>query len=140
LQENGAARRVDVALAIPVRAERVLVTRRGADQHLPGAWEFPGGKVQADEDPAAAAARELHEETGLVAGPLEPLALFVHEYPDRAVRLHVFLARAAAGEVRLDGSREWAWRTLSELHDLDMPAANGTIVRALAWRLAPGRS
>jgi len=39
-----------------------------------GAWSIPKGEYQPDEDPLAAAKRELEEETGLtVAGPFTPL-------------------------------------------------------------------
>jgi ADP-ribose pyrophosphatase len=38
------------------------------------ALEIPAGKIDGDEDPAVCAARELTEETGLVAGSLELLA------------------------------------------------------------------
>ena len=34
--------------------------------------EIPAGKIDANEDPAVCAARELTEETGLVAGRIEP--------------------------------------------------------------------
>ncbi|MGH3388979.1 MAG: NUDIX hydrolase, partial [Actinomadura sp.] len=36
-------------------------------------WEIPGGRIEADEDPAGAAAREMVEETGWQPGPLHPL-------------------------------------------------------------------
>jgi 8-oxo-dGTP diphosphatase len=48
---------VGVAL---LRGGRVLAARR-ADN---GAWEFPGGKVEPGETPAAAAVREIAEELG----------------------------------------------------------------------------
>ena len=126
--------RIDVALAIPLRAGRYLVARRAVEQHLGGTWEFPGGKVEAGEDPAAAAVRELAEETGLVAGIIEPLAVLVHDYRELPLRLHAFLAREPAGEPRLDGDREWAWKSYEELLALDMPAANAPLLKALGWR------
>jgi 8-oxo-dGTP diphosphatase len=52
---------VGVAL---VHAGRVLAARRSSPEELAGHWEFPGGKVEPDEDPAAAAVREMAEELG----------------------------------------------------------------------------
>jgi 8-oxo-dGTP diphosphatase len=127
--------RVDVALAIPLRGGLVLVTRRQPGQHLAGCWEFPGGKIDRDEEPAQAARRELEEETGLRASTLEPLTLVVHDYVDQPLRLHVFLAREPAGRLRLAEAREWAWKRPEELGQLEMPVANRQMLRALRWRL-----
>jgi len=127
--------RVDVALAIPLREGRVLVGRRPPGSHLGGLWEFPGGRIEPGEEPAAAARRELDEETGLTAGDLEPLVLLVHDYADRPLRFHVFLAREPAGEPRRRPGGEWVWKQPLELRELDMPEANRMMLRALWWRL-----
>ena len=124
---------VDVAVAIPVRDGRILVAQRAEGSHLGGTWEFPGGKIRDGEDAADAARRELLEETGLEACDLEPLLVFVHDYPDRTVRLHCFVAREPDGEVEIAG-RPWAWRLREELDAATMPAANASILRALGWR------
>jgi 8-oxo-dGTP diphosphatase len=131
--------RTDVALAIPLREGRVLVARRLAGLHLAGQWEFPGGKLGAGEDPESAARRELREETGLRAGALEPLVVVVHDYADRRLRLHVFLAPDPEGRIRIDEAREWAWIGYEELCELPMPEANRQMVSALGWRLGRRR-
>ena len=126
---------IDAAVAVVLRAGRVLVARREPGVHLGGLWEFPGGKIAEGEEPAAAALRELREETGLRGEAAEPLVVVAHDYPDRTVRLHAFLVRQAEGEVAVSGGREWAWIERGALDAGEMPEANVTILRALAWRV-----
>ncbi|WP_317982544.1 NUDIX hydrolase [Nesterenkonia ebinurensis] len=56
----------------------VLLTQRAANKEFPLDWEFPGGSVLTGETSAAAASRELHEETGLAvpAAALVPIGRF----------------------------------------------------------------
>ena len=56
-----------VVAAIIVRDEQILICQRTRHQPMPLKWEFPGGKVEPDEQPADALRRELDEELGIDA-------------------------------------------------------------------------
>nr|WP_202510988.1 NUDIX hydrolase [Streptomyces sp. SID5643] len=46
--------------------DRLLLLRYAGGQPGAGLWGLPGGMLDHGEDPAGAASRELHEETGIV--------------------------------------------------------------------------
>lgn len=64
----------DLAMAVVVREQQVLIQRRYR-RSRGMVYEFPGGKIDAEESPISAAQRELNEETGLMANT----CLGVHE-------------------------------------------------------------
>ncbi len=66
------------ACVLYVEDEKILLVRQYRYAYGESVYEIPAGKLDAGEDPMAAAARELEEEAGLKAGRLE--LLFV-EYP-----------------------------------------------------------
>jgi ADP-ribose pyrophosphatase YjhB (NUDIX family) len=83
----------------------VLLVRRGRPPRE-GQWSLPGGAQQLGETVAAAARREVAEETGLRLARLELLTVvdLVERDADGAVRYHYTLvdmvAEAAAGTAR----------------------------------------
>lgn len=91
-------------------------------------WELPGGIVDAGEDGAATAAREVEEETGWRPGPLEHLISF-QPMPGMVDTPHeVYLARAAEKVGEPTDAEEAArieWVPLSRVLDL---AAKGEIL------------
>ncbi len=56
--------RIGSALLVQDEADRILLGRRNKDPQR-GSWVIPGGRINAFESIAEAAARELQEETGL---------------------------------------------------------------------------
>ena len=125
---------VRAAVAAVERGGRWLVQRRPASGLLGGLWEFPGGKIEPGESPAAAARRELREETGTIAGRLHPVTVVRHAYSHFTVELHVYRGAARRGASRATGCR---WATLDEIALLPLPRATEKIVAALRSESRP---
>ena len=130
---------VIVAAAVLVEQGRVLLTQRKAGTHLAGAWEFPGGKVEACEDPREALARELREEVGIEARVGEIVDVAFHRYleAEKAVLLLFFEAFREAGsaEPRALDVAAVRWAGPHELDAKDFPPADVAVLRKVAARL-----
>jgi ADP-ribose pyrophosphatase len=74
-------------------ASRVCLVRQyrhGVEDFL---WEIPAGKLDAGEDPAVCAVRELREETGVSAARFSSLGLYIPAPGLFTEVIHLYLAR-----------------------------------------------
>lgn len=123
---------VHVAVAVILDSKNnVLITRRAADAHQGGLWEFPGGKVEEGETLQTALSRELREELGIDIGGSAALVQVRHDYGDKTVFLDVHVVREFSGEPRGLEQQPMAWVAPQELRHYLFPAANVPIVEAV---------
>ena len=125
-----------IGIAIVEHEGRFLVGWRSDDQVLAGHAEFPGGKCEPDEEPAACAIRECLEETGLPVTPVEQLNHCEFTYPHGTVDLHFWLCHLAPGvdseKITLASQSGFRWVPREELSRLDFPDANREVIRQLS--------
>jgi putative (di)nucleoside polyphosphate hydrolase len=154
--------RPNVGIALFNRAGRVLIGRRfkddGPEIVLPGLeWQMPQGGIDADEDPRAAMARELWEETGVRdAAYLGETGWMTYDFipfDDPAHRFAAFRGqRQKWFAVRFNGRDEevdptavrngqpaefdaWRWERLDRVPDLVVPFRRD-VYRAVAAQFA----
>ena len=118
-------------LCFVLHRDDVLLIRRAAHKRLfPGKVNGVGGHIEAGEDVAASASREIYEETGLEVEDLW-LAGVVHvdgrlgqtdalaDGTMPGVVVLVFTAQARSRAVRCSEEGELFWVPLAAVHDLD---------------------
>ena len=122
---------VRVVAAIIRRDGRFLITRRPANVHLGGLWEFPGGKVEPHESLVEALTREIHEEIDVKVKVSRPSLEIEHSYETRSVRLYFFDCEILSGEPRALAVADLRWVLPSELDNFAFPEADQELIDLL---------
>ncbi|MBM4004319.1 MAG: (deoxy)nucleoside triphosphate pyrophosphohydrolase [Planctomycetes bacterium] len=113
----------EIAIAVVEWDGNYLVGVRPAGAPLEGFSEFPGGKIERGEPPAAAAERECQEETGLIVEVVRLLLVHEQQYPHAHLRLHFYSCRPATIPPA-PVAEPWRWVSTSELLQRTFPPAN----------------
>ncbi len=115
--------------------QKILVALRPAHKSQGGLWEFPGGKVEANETAEQALKRELLEEVGIEVQLALPLKQCHYDYEQYQVWLDVWEVLQFQGSAHGREGQPIAWVTVEELQQLPVLSANHPIVAAVCAKI-----
>lgn len=103
----------EVAVGILTRSNGdFLMTTRPAGKAYAGYWEFPGGKLEANETVEEALRRELIEEIGVTIQDAKIWRSSLVDYPHALVRLTFCKISTWTGQLHMRESQQFAWQSL----------------------------
>jgi 8-oxo-dGTP diphosphatase len=124
-----------VTAAVIEREGRFLITQRLPDSaHLPGAWEFPGGKIEPDEDPRDCLAREVMEETGVRSEVGGIADVSFYRYEEFNVLVLFYSCRITEGEPYPKDCAAVKWIAADEFPLYRFPAADVAVIEKIRGR------
>lgn len=115
-----------------------LLASRPANKPWAGWWEFPGGKIEANETPEHALSRELQEELGITPTQVQQWLTRRFDYPAthdseaKTVLLHFYFVSAWAGELSAKEGQQLSWQNPQNISVSPVLPANTPIMQALA--------
>ena len=110
---------------------KLLIAQRPAGKHGALKWEFPGGKVEQDEDPRDCLVSEVKEELGVEISVGEVIETIFHHYPERSVLLLFYRCRWISGEPKTLDCHAFNWADVKHLHEYDFLQADINFVSKL---------
>lgn len=130
---------VQVAVAIIQKPNgQFLMASRPAGKGWAGWWEFPGGKIEANETPAQGLSRELQEELGITPTKTQAWLTRHFDYPAtydsvaKTVELHFYFVTEWQGDLTPLESQQLSWQTPETITVSPVLPANAPIMHALA--------
>lgn len=125
---------IHVVAAVLVADGKVFATQRGYGSWKDW-WEFPGGKIEAGEEPKEALRREIREElaTDVAVGDL--LTTVEHDYPEFHLSMQCYLCRITAGNLSLLEHEASRWLTRDGLSSVRWLPADLAVLPRIAEAL-----
>ena len=124
---------LEVVAAIIFVENKILVTQRKYHKNAAFSYkfEFPGGKVENNEDKITALRRELLEELNLELTHFKHFASYNYRYDTDKIKLHFFLSNVNELKLTLKVHETYKLVTIKQLSKLDWLAADYEVIKKL---------
>ena len=121
-----------VVAAVIQSEDKFLACRRAPHKNLAGKWEFPGGKVEADETDGEALAREILEELGVEVSIEQFLIETSQNHGESTIEMFTYLASLSAERpTRSSDHDQMKWLPLNELSQYDWAELDVPVIAKL---------
>lgn len=130
------SKRVRVVGAIIRRNNTVFAARRNPDRSAGGLWEFPGGKIESDETPEKALARELREELDVEISVGALVDQSLSEVAGTTIELSCYAADLVGAEPTSSTDHDaMAWVDVHDLNQFEWAPGDVPIIQRLSQNL-----
>ena len=121
---------IHVAAAIILQNEKIFATQRGYGAYKDW-WEFPGGKIEADETPEQALAREIREELAVEISVDKYLTTVEYDYPEFHLSMACYWCSVKEGHLTLLEHEAARWLPLDDLRQVNWLPADVLVVEEI---------
>ena len=120
-----------VVAAIIKKDTQFLIVQRNKNKHLGLKWEFPGGKVNANEEFEEALKREIKEELNISINIYEKIAEEGYKDEKIDIILHYYLCSQKNGIIKLNEHENLAWVEKKDFKKYNFAEGDGNILSSL---------
>ena len=113
-----------VAALIEKDGKYLIAKRSTGSEDVLGKWEFPGGKVEANETEENAIEREIKEEFEMNVEAIGFLSNNVCEYPSKTIDLRLYECKYISWEFKLHDHSEYKFVDKEEIINYDLCPAD----------------
>ena len=121
----------DVVAAIIKKDNLYLIAQRDKNKYMGLTWEFPGGKVEPNENFHEALSREIQEELNIQINVLEKIAEEKYIDDEIDIILHYYLCSEKSGTIRLNEHENIAWVEREDFDKYDFVEGDGNVLSLL---------
>jgi 8-oxo-dGTP diphosphatase len=122
---------VKVVCGIIWKGSKVFIARRKPEKLMGGYWEFPGGKIEANENPEEALVRELKEELGMKVLIKGYFGTNTYQYESFKIELIAYKCEFVSATFKLMDHSEYCFVKTTELIKYELAPADLYILKKL---------
>ncbi len=110
---------------------KYLICQRALDDECPTYWEFPGGKLEANETLEECIVRELKEELDITVKVINEFDTTEFSVNGKSIHVTFFCCQVVSGTIKMNVHMDAKWVMASQLKDYKFLPADKDVIERL---------